>query len=462
VTRLAGRGPRGASRRSALKTLAAIPFLSPLGRAFAAAGGGPPPKRLVLLMQNNGTQQGNFWPDDKLSSPILDALFTDTAGADNGLRNKVTIVKGMSIPFDANGTNANQHDMGFARLYTGERLISKAGGPWGGGPSVDQIVAADWNTDSLALAVLASQYEPYPKPGFEHRRSFVYLGPAELKYPLVDPLRVYLKLFGSGQSGGDVRQRLLRRQSVLDAVTGNLTEAASRLGADDGRKLDYHLTAVREVEQRLGATLASGNQVCALTPARPTDFLAADPEAETTIETYIPDLLDTMIDLGVVALACGLTRIVTLQLGYAGGAWGFAWEGINIQFHEYVAHRDTSDAGSTLENTARCVTANRYYASRIARLATGLDAVADAEGTLLDNTLVVWGNEQGRGDHSQVNVPVVMLGLTGPGQGLPAGGRVIDAGEQVMNRLGCTILNLLDHPAAGFGDVPDCGVFAGL
>jgi hypothetical protein len=31
-----------------------------------------------------------------------------------------------------------------------------------------------------------------------------------------------------------------------------------------------------------------------------------------------------------------------------------------------------------------------------------------------------------------------------------------------MNRLGCTILNLMDHPAAGFGDAPDCGVFTGI
>ena len=453
------RGPRGASRRSALKALAAIPFAAPLARAFAATdSGATPPKRLVLIMQNNGTQQASFWPDDRLSSPILDPLFTDAAGGENGLRRKVTIVKGMSIPYDTNGTNANQHDMGFARLYTGEKLLSRAGGPWGGGPSVDQIVAQDWAADTLALAVLASGYEPFPKPGFEHRRSFVYLGPAELKYPLVDPVAVYTKLFGSG-GGNDVRQRLLRRQSVLDAVTGNLSEVAGRLGADDGRKLDYHMTAVRAVEQRQAATLAGGG-ACTMAPPRPTDFLARDPQAETTVESYIPDLVDAMIDLAAVALACGLTRIATLQLGYCGGKWGFAWEGINIQFHDYIAHQDTSDAGSTPENTERVVLANRYYASRIARLATALDAVDEAGGTLLDNTLVVWGNELGRGDHNQANVPVILLGLTG--QGLPSGGRIIDAGEQVMNRLGCTILNLMDHPAAGFGDVPDCGVFTGL
>jgi hypothetical protein len=79
---------------------------------------------------------------------------------------------------------------------------------------------------------------------------------------------------------------------------------------------------------------------------------------------------------------------------------------------------------------------------------------------VLDNTLLVWANEQGRGDHNQENVPIVLIG--GAGGALRQGGRVIDAGRQVFNRLGCSILNAMGTPAKGFGDVPDCGVFDGL
>jgi hypothetical protein len=60
---------------------------------------------------------------------------------------------------DANGTNGNQHDMGFARLFTGAKLISRGGQPWGGSASVDQLLAQAWKVDSLTLAVLASQSE---------------------------------------------------------------------------------------------------------------------------------------------------------------------------------------------------------------------------------------------------------------------------------------------------------------
>jgi len=48
------------------------------------------------------------------------------------------------------------------------------------------------------------------------------------------------------------------------------------------------------------------------------------------------------------------------------------------------------------------------------------------------------------------------------GRGIPAAGRLIDQGQQPFNRQGCTILNLMDHPLAGFGDQPTCGSFDGL
>jgi hypothetical protein len=188
--------------------------------------------------------------------------------------------------------------------------------------------------------------------------------------------------------------------------------------------------------------------------------LALDPGAHSTVDAYVPQLLNDMIDLGAVALACGLTRVVTLQLGFCGGKWSFSWKGINMNCHDDVAHLDTSDNGSSPENTARVVAINQFHATCVARLATALNAVPEAGGTLLDNTLVVWANEEGRGDHNQDNVPVVLLGLVG--RGIPAGGRLINAGKQPFNRLGCTVLNLMGHSAAGFGDQKSCGLIAGL
>jgi uncharacterized protein DUF1552 len=447
------------SRRRALQALAAIPATLPLARKLWATDVAPAPKRLILLMQNNGTQQANFWPDANLSSRILDSLFTDPkTGQPNGLKAKTNVVKGVYVPYDRNGTNGNEHDMGFARMFSGEKLVSVAGQPWGGGASVDQILAQEWGVDSLTLAVLASRVEPYPKPGFDHRRSFSYLGPATLKYPRQDPLEVYGDLFpGSGGPGGPTPSaRLKLRQSVLDATAGNLSEISMRLGPGERAKVDYHLTAIRNVENALAGGIA---KACAGQPSAPTDYLKLDPNAEISVDTYIPQMVGSMIELAAASLVCGLKSIVTLQLGFCGGKWSFDWKGIGMDLHT-LAHLDTSDAGSTPENTERLVLANQYYASCVAKLAALLDAVPEGDGTVLDNTTLVWANEQGRGDHNQANVPIVLIGKAGGA--LPRGGRLIDAGPQVFNRLGCTILNLMGKPAAGFGDIPDCGVFEGL
>jgi hypothetical protein len=425
----------------------------PFARTLRAGPAVAPRTRLMIFMQNNGTQQHNFWPDANLSSPILDALFLDpTTHRDNGLKKKTNIIKGVHVPFLAPaGTGANEHDMGFARMFTGAPLIDRDGHPWGGAISVDQILANAWGVDTLTLAVLASAAEPHPKPGFDHRESFSYVGPGTIKHPRKDPLEVFHYLFSVDNATANGR-----RIGVLETVVANLAEVSGRLGPEERTKLDHHLTAVQQVEQRLRALPPQ-----CLVPTPPTDYLAVDPNAELNEDTYIPALVENLVDLAALGMKCGITRIASLQFGFGGGKWKFAWEGINVNCHDNVAHFDTSDAGSSKLNTDRVVAMNRYYARSVARFATALDAVPEGNGTMLDNTLVVWANEFGRGDHNQSNVPIVLIG--GAGGAIPRGGRLLDPGHpQVFNRLGCTILNVMGKRAAGFGDVPDCGVFEGL
>jgi hypothetical protein len=163
-----------------------------------------------------------------------------------------------------------------------------------------------------------------------------------------------------------------------------------------------------------------------------------------------------MLDLIASAVACGATRVATLQLGYAGGQWRFVWEGVG-QDHHALAHLDTRDEGVDPSVTEKIIRINRWYARQIAALATRLDAIPEGDGTVLDHTLIVWANELGRGDHNQENVPIVMVG-----GGLWEGNRVIAAGRQPFQRLGCTVLRAMDQPVLGFGDAPDCGPLVGL
>jgi hypothetical protein len=436
-------------------------FLSLVGGGLAGAtistrthgGPPPPPLRLVLIMQNNGTQQSHFWPRVGFNSPILEPLLSIPDVA-----RRTTVVRGVRIPVDASGTNGNEHDMGFARMFTGHKLMSIAGEPWGAAPSVDQIVARAWDVNSLALAVHASEVEPYPKPGFNHRRSFCYVAPGMHKIPTTNPLDAYARFFATSSMPPDaLAAQLARRKSVLDANAADLRAMQARLGTVEKDKLDAHATAIRQLESQIALSLQSGQ---CRAPAMPLDYRKR-PELLVSTDEAIPVLVDTMVDLLSATIGCGIARIGTLQLGFGGGKWKFAWAGNSGDHMHERAHHDTSDEGTTPENTAALVAANRYYANVVARLVTRLAETPESDGSrALDHTLVVWANEFGRGDHSMENVPIVLIG--GPLAGSTGRGKLVDVGEQPFQRLGCTILRSMGLAAEGFGDLPSCGALLGI
>ena len=448
------------SRRSFLLGGAAGLASLALGRTLAGAPLPGPPPRLVILFQNNGTQQANFWPRAGFTSPILEPLLGDPR-----IASKCRFVKGVTIPFDGNGTDGNEHDMGFARMFTGEKILSVGGRPFGGARSVDQTVAHAFDEDAMTLAVLASAVEPFPKVGFDHRRSFSYVAPGVQNLPMLDMVQAYERFFAPPPSlAPDARALLSARKSALDASLADLARLRARVPALEREKLDRHAEAIRDVERGLVRDLEGRRGPGSSSPYRPEkpDDIAKDPTALVTHERSVPQLVNDALDLVCAAILTKAARVSTLQLGYGGGKWRFAWEGLDVDFHAEIAHRDTGDAGSTAENTAKVVTVNRWYASLVHRLAAKLDAVPETEGTTaLDHTLIVWANEFGRGDHSLENVPIALIG-GGALRGLGKGGRTIDAGAQPFQRLGCTIQRAMGIPSRGFGDLRECGPFVGL
>ena len=465
------------SRRAALLQLASIPITLSLARSLRAqTAGAAAPKRLVIFMQNNGTKRCNFWPTPPTpaapvypltKTPILNSLFTNDGKTDNGLQAKTNVIRGLNVS-NSVSTTGNQHDVGFARMFTGAQLMPTAdGAPWGGAASVDQILARDWNVQSLTTAVYSSEVEDHPKKGFDNRSSFSYVAPQKLNLPVIDPLTAFVNTFP--QTGNAAAtQRLLLRKSVLDSVTGDLQELSGRLGPDDDHKLDFHLTAVRDVESKLSNLIA--NHGTCLSATAPRDYKSLAPglaNNEIDLETYVPEMMDVMVGLVGAALKCGITRVGSFQFGYGGGKWKWGWENININHHDDIAHHDTIDTpgtGDALTTTNYVTTINQFYADVIRKLAVDLDAVHEGNGTMLDSTLIVWSNEMGRGDHSLNDIPAVLIGLVG--NGISKGGRVLDVAaghagkQQPHNILGYHTLNALGHATASFGDIADMTPYA--
>jgi hypothetical protein len=467
-------------RRTVLAQLASIPLTASFARTLQAQGA-PPQKRLICFMQNNGTKRCNFWPTPGTGPvyplpavgptmpTILNSLFTsDGKATDNGLQAYTTILRGLTAS-GSDGTNGNQHDIGFAKMFTGAPLVSMAGAPWGGAISLDQIIATSWGVPSLTTAVYASTVESHPKSGFDHRKSFSYSAKGMLNLPMIDPYDAFIKTFPpslgtSTPTDVAMRKRIALRQSVLDSVAQDVIELQGRLGADDGRKLDGHLTAIRQTEQDL-ASLLNSKGSCADSPTNPNapwyaPGLAANPPAfEVTQEQFNDMMIQFMAKLVAAAVKCNVRRVATLQFGYGGGKWAFGWLGpantlnpaakpINLNHHDSIAHHDGVDGPTDQPTTDYVTWINQYYAYTIQKVALELLNTPEAGGNMLDHTLIIWANEIGRGDHNMADIPVVLIGLLK--NGMSAGNRLIDYSilknsQQPLNYWGYHALTALGH-----------------
>jgi hypothetical protein len=225
---------------------------------------------------------------------------------------------------------------------------------------------------------------------------------------------------------------------------------SAHLGASDRQRLDAHLTAVREIETRLTTDLAVANPACH-------DPAVASVAAQTN--DAFPNVGTLQMQLLVMALACDLTRVASLQWSRSVSQTRFSWLGI-AQGHHDLSHRSDDDAVAVDKLTR----INRWYAQQLATLVGLLKATPDANGgTLFDSTLILWSNELAKGNiHSRHNAPYVLAGSAG---GALRTGRFLsyDGQELPHNNLLVSLLNAMDVPDTTFGKPEWCtGTLPGL
>ncbi len=434
-------------RRAGLGALA-LPLLQ-LPRGARADSSGPFPKRLLVLFQPNGTKK-ELWgpqPGDPERGwqlgPILEPLtpFKDRLVLFNGVDN-LAALEGPGGP----------HQRGMAALLTG-RVIGEGdfvGGDgrragWGNGISIDQHIAqrlaAGTPLTSLELGVRVQESVP--------RGRMIYRGPEQPVPPENDPVVAYQRIFG--QQGGDptaMRRQLAERRSVLDQVFQDFQALERRVSAADREKLQQHAASLRDLEGRLGAMVDPPAQ-CAPGVSPP----SRDPMSEAEYGA----LVTAQIDLMVTALACDVTRVASLQFSTAVNALRFTFMGLNDQQGHSLSH--AGDSNAILQGQWEAMLT--WYSRQVAYLLERLAAVPEGDGTLLDNTLIVWTNELSRGNtHSLRDLPFVLAGGAG---GALRGGRHLSYDGLPHNDLLVSLTHLMGVPEPSFGDAAFCnGPLPGL
>ncbi len=420
------RNSRELSRRLFLRgtgVVMALPWLEsmPVWGAQPMAASAPP-RRLAFLFMGNGVNPAQWWAKgsgaDVELGPSLAPL--------EPLKGKFNYIKGL---FNKAATGVGIHPGMTGNLLSGAQLTK--GAELHGGVSLDQVLANRIGDLTVQPSMVLGCEQPvtgYHATNF----SMAYSSHISWSSPTSPvPMEVYPSLAFDSLFENRGSQRNL---SVLDRVMEQVASLTRRVSSTDKGKLDEYLTSVRDVEKRAqdmraakekAEANATGRGRVAATMARPDNGLPED----------IRDHMRLMCDILALAFQTDKTRIATLLL--CRDISGLFYPFLDVKLaHHLASHEDTGDPFMRI---------NQFYVSQYKYLIDKLAAMPEGEGTVLDNSCLVFMSNMWSGSqHDSTKVPVLTAGTLG---GTLDTGRVLDytaAGDE--NRKLCSFyLSLMDR-----------------
>ncbi|HEY7158150.1 MAG TPA: DUF1552 domain-containing protein [Gemmataceae bacterium] len=392
-------------------------------------------QRLVVLFSPNGVVPSAFWPDaeDELTS------LKESLQPLEPFKERTLILHGVCDKVRGDGDN---HMRGIGCLLTGIELFpgniqggSHTPAGWASGLSIDQEIKNHLQSSPATRTRFGSlEFGVMVPDRADTWTRMVYTGPNKPIAPIDDPYQMFAKLYGRLKDQEHLK-------SILDDLQRDLRKVGEKVSAEDRRLLDEHTTFVREMEQELKASKAE-------------DVGHAVPELEPGVKAEndnIPRISKMQIDLMVNSFAADFTRIATLQFTNSVGQARMRWLKINQGHHE-LSHSPDSDK----EAQDKLTRINQWYCEQMAYLAKRLAETPEpgGGGSLLDNTLLVWTNELGKGNsHTLDNIPFVLVG-----NGLDFHmGRSIKYPKVSHNRLLLSLAHGMGHRIKTFGNPDFCG-----
>jgi hypothetical protein len=425
------------SRREFLRDLgisaAALPFVLNLP-SLAFANQGARKQRLVIMFSPNGIVPKTFWPDEEGSEFTLKESLTPFAP----FQDRMLTLHGVCDRIRGDGDG---HMRGIGCLLTGIELFpgniqggSHTPAGWASGISIDQEIKNYLQSKEETRTRFGSlEFGVMVPDRADTWTRLTYAGPNKPITPIDDPYQMFAKLYGRTKD----REHLT---SVLDELQEDLRKVSGIVSAADRRLLEEHTTLVRELEQELKADQGNvGHAVPQLEPGIKEE------------NDNIPKITKLQIELMVNCFTADFARIATLQMTNSVGGAKFRWLGIEEGHHELSHHEDSKE-----ESQDKLTRINKWYAEQLAYLAKRLAETPEpgGSGSLLDNTVLLWTNELGKGNsHTQDNIPWVLVG-----NGLDFQmGRSLKFGKVPHNRLLMSLAHGFGHQIERFGNPDYCG-----
>ena len=427
-------------RRNFLKSLglsaAAMPFLNglPLFAEDRQKKNQAKKQRVVIMFSPNGVVQDSYWPqtqgDDFEIMPILEPL--------RSFKDRMLLVKGIANKVRGDG---DSHMRGMSCLLTGAELNpgniqggSDTPAGWASSISIDQEIrnfcqsneATKTRFGSIEFGVdVPNRADPWTR--------MCYAGSNRPIAPNSSPYSVFARMYGRSKN-----QELLR--SVLDDVRGQLKHVAARVGADARVMLEEHQEFVHQMEGDLQQ-------------AAEQKLLVPEPELKDGVRIEgknMPAISKMQIDLMVNGFANDMNRVATIQYSNSVGQARMPWIGVNEPHHQLSHDPDLKE-----DSQKKLVKINQWFAGQLNYLLEKLASTPDpgTDASLLDNTLVIWTNELGKGNsHTLQNIPMLMVGGA---EGFKMG-RYLTFDNEAHNRVWLQLAHAFGHRIEAFGKKEFC------
>lgn len=397
------------SRRAVLKglgTVVALPWLEAMTPRLAhgAFGSNKPPLRMMYFHTPNGAHMPSWTPSETGSNYSLNS----TLQAIQPYREYVNVLSGLTLDgARAHGDGGGDHARSGASFLTGSHPRKTDGADIQNSVSVDQVAAQNvghlTRYASLELGLQGSAQAGNCDSGYSCAYSS-NLSWRNATSPLakeINPSALFDRMFG----GADVAEaaqakasRNSRQKSVLDFVMEDAQHMNKGLGANDKRKLEEYMYAVRDVEKRL----TNSNKLRVGEDGIPNIPRPAGVPRDRGEHCKL------MIDMMTIALQTDATRILTFM---------WANEGNNDPYPEIgvsEGHHDVSHHGKSEDKQSKIQLINKYHVDHLAYLLSAMTQVKEGDGNLLDNTMLVYGSGISDGDaHNHDDLPILLIGKAG-------------------------------------------------
>ncbi len=306
------------------------------------------------------------------------------------------------------------------------------------GISVDQVIAKHIGKDSIFPSLQLGIEDISSLVGAcDFGYSCAYLdtlswASASSPMPMqINPRIVFEQMFGGTGTAAQRKARMEENRSILDSILSETASTKAKLGAEDKTRVDDFLTNVREVERRIQNATSRTDELATSTINSPVGIPASYEEH-----------VSVMFDLMHIAYQADITRVFSFMMARDLSPISYPQIGVPDPHHAISHH---ANAPETIEKHFKV---NVYHMQQFAKFIDKLAATPDGNGSILDNTLLMYGSGMSNGnDHVKMRVPTAII------SGFLAGNRHIQVPDKTrpIGDLHLDIARQMGVPLESFG-----------